>query len=244
MKRILLISFLLMYGLTSYSQSQLTYSNFYKSFITPTKWYKAKPFEFTTTGPNQIWNVVSFSNKRKAFINIIDSVINKYALARFNVIQPNLQSTHLGDYQKDYFLSDGKNISIVGSTDDNLFSWVYTDSKKLLIFPVNYGDSYTDSFVSFTIKSTHDTVWQRGVRSVKVDGFGKLITKKMKYEHVLRVVAEERSSYFILGKEVSSDYTQDFTWYDTETGKILMYSNKKSKNANEQSSQYFLVSYY
>ncbi|NLJ06474.1 MAG: T9SS type A sorting domain-containing protein [Sphingobacteriales bacterium] len=93
---------------------------------------------------------------------------------------------------------------------------IFQNPDKRLIFPFTYGNSFNDTY-SKTNYSNATTVssYQTGSRTVSFNGFGKLILPQGSFNNVA-LISELRTNS--LGPN-----STDFTWYNLEDGRQLMY---------------------
>lgn len=89
----------------------------------------------------------------------------------------------------------------------------YSDPRTHLVFPLNYTDSFNDTFVNETINAIIidqdtiiNTLLDAGSYEAEVDGYGTLTTPVATYEDVLRVKIESEVAFTVInnGVEVGS----------------------------------------
>lgn len=116
-----------------------------------------------------------------------------------------------------------------GISADSLTEWgsyepsaqheIFQDPDKHLIFPFNYGQSFTDNYAKTNYSdATTVSSYQTGSRTVTFCGFGTLILPQGSFSNVA-MISELRTNS--LGPD--SYY---YTWYDINTGKKLLYRSE------------------
>lgn len=118
-----------------------------------------------------------------------------------------------------------------GFGTDSLVQWgayasngtheIFQDPDKRLIFPFNYGQSFTDNYAK-TNYSNATTVssYQTGIRTVTYDGFGTLVLPQGSFGNVA-LISEVRTNS--LGPD-----SYNYTWYEVSTGKKLLYRSENN----------------
>lgn len=86
----------------------------------------------------------------------------------------------------EYYQQDQDKVSYLGEFTDDRVSIAYSDPKDLLLFPMAYGDAFTDSF-AVTWMEDGQQFSRNGTIEREVDGYGELRIRGGSYDQTLRV---------------------------------------------------------
>ncbi len=122
-----------------------------------------------------------------------------------------------------YHLYNADSVSLVGSYEPSAAHEIFQNYDKHLIFPFNYGQSFTDTY-SKTNYSNATTVssYQTGSRTVMFNGFGTLILPQGTFNNVA-LISETRTNSL-------GPVSYEYTWYDISNGKKLLFRSENGSS--------------
>jgi len=177
----------------------------------------------TTTGAGVTWNAAGLTvQSGTPLVNLSYSAPSSTPYAS---LYPNSNyclydsalTTFIG-YEYDNFNSDS--ISKWGSYEPSTAHEIYQDPDKHLIFPFNYGQSFTDNYAKTNYSnSTTISSYQTGSRTVTFNGYGTLILPQGTFQNVA-LISEVRTN------SLGPDSAYRYTWHDISNGKILLLRNE------------------
>lgn len=166
------------------------------------------------SGADQVWNLAGMFAQNGSEIEYL----NPTGLPQSEVFPEATHAFHSEDESNtySYFSYDNDQMTEIGYYSESPNVTVLTtfsDPRTHLIFPLNYTDSFNDTFASETINeiivgqdTIVNTLLEVGFHEAEVDGYGTLTTPEATYEDVLRVKIESEVTYTVNtdGEEESS----------------------------------------
>lgn len=209
----------------------ITYANFSNSLTSTLSVNIADNNSFnailkTTTGTGVTWNAAGLTvQSGTPLVNLFYSATSStpyaslYPNSNYCLYDPALTS-FIG-YNYDNFSSDS--VSNWGSYEPSTAHEIFQDPDKHLIFPFNYGQSFTDNYAKTNYSnSTTISSYQTGSRTVTFNGFGTLILPQGTFLNVA-LISELRTNS--LGPD-----SYLYTWYDISNGKKLLYRSENGSS--------------
>lgn len=114
-------------------------------------------------------------------------------------------------------------VSIWGTYASTGTHEIFQDPDKRLIFPFNYGQTFTDNYAKTNYSdATTISSYQTGTRTVTFSGYGTLILPQGTFTNVAKISETRTNS---LGPD-----SYVYTWYDMSNGKKLLFRSENFGN--------------
>jgi hypothetical protein len=173
----------------------------------------------TTTGNGVTWNASGLT--QQAGTPTIHFVYGNPSATPNGSLYPNASHAFydpalVAMLEIEYLNYGADSVVTVGSYAPNTSHEIYQDPDKHLIFPFNYGQTFTDNYAKTNYSnSTTISSFQTGTRTVTYSGYGSLILPQGTFNNVAMIEEIRTNS---LGANTST-----YEWFDVSTGKKLLH---------------------
>ena len=194
------------------------------STITPTFGYSYGVLNCDTaavapglSGANQYWNfLLTYSDTTAMTITYVEPGNTPHASLFPNT---NLAVMYPNGIVYSYYLTDADSMALIGTIGNGNVGR-FTDPMVERMFPLVYGESYTDSFV-IGQESNGITFEARGTRTVTYDAFGTLTINGISYQNVIRLhTVEDNIAEF--GEQPTTVHSDTYEWLTAGTPDLLL----------------------
>ncbi|MBI2258287.1 MAG: T9SS type A sorting domain-containing protein [Flavobacteriia bacterium] len=229
MKKCLFVLFVLSF-LNLYAQT-LTNSLYMSGTITPTNFYIGNFASFNTSlltinGSNVTWDASGLTRE-----NATPEVHLTYVASSLTPYYSEFTNTNYTTYDPDlttfiayeYYLINSDSLVSFGNYNISGNHEVFQNPDKHLIFPFQYGQSFTDTYAKTNYSdATTISSYQNGNRTVEFVGHGTLILPQGSFSNVAMI-------YELRTNNLGPNSTE-YTWYDLNTGKRILYYAENDGN--------------
>lgn len=188
--------------------------------------------DVTPTGANQTWDFSSLSGNNLTidYIDLSSSQApNDYSSA--DIVESDGSA-------ENYFVSNSSEYTNLGTFSPGVTQVIYNDPREVLKFPMDYNDSYSETFSGTAENIAAGQTFDRaGDIEIDVDGYGQLYLPYDTIQNVLKVRSVLNYSDEQGGMNVASYTDTIIRWFNAPTNVMIASYSVNYSNGNQMLQQ-------